>query len=248
MDMKKESRRKNKVTLIQKHVNNIIGPKIDLFDWIRGETLDEIAAFLEKMKVPFAYLPDLLQKPDIYPGKTIGLEQIIERFLNVTISRHYKIIQDKGLPIKFVLNMVRKNLFQGGWSVNRYSIITMATRRGDDAQKDIFTSRIDEPPRLISIKKKVHKAKSKPKPKKRVPKVKTIKKGKVKTPNICKEGTKINQCDYCGAYIKIRYTSNFIHVNICQNPKTHYFCSKECKINWIFAPLEKKVRLLEGQN
>jgi YHS domain-containing protein len=51
-----------------------------------------------------------------------------------------------------------------------------------------------------------------------------------------------NQCDYCGAYIKIRTTNNFIHINIRQNPKTHYFCSKECKINWIFAPLEDKVK------
>jgi hypothetical protein len=220
------------VTLIQKHVNNIIGPKIDLFDWIRGETLDEIAAFLKNMNIPFDCLPDFLENPIIYPGKTIGLKQIIERFLNLTISKYYKEIRAEGLPIKFVINTIRENLFQGGWNINRYSNITVATREGDDARKAVSASRIDEPHRLSPVKNKIPKTKSKLKPKKRDPKVKTIKKVKI--------SAKPNQCDYCGAYIKIRYTSNFIHINICQNPKYHHFCSKECKISWIFAPVEKK--------
>jgi hypothetical protein len=216
------------VTLIQKPVaDTFIEPKIDLFDWIRGETLNEIAIYLKNMNIHFDYLPDFLENPAIYPGKIIGLEQIIERFLNVTISKYYKKIQAEGLPIKFVINMVRKNLFEGGWDINRNLNITMATRGGDDARKDIITSRIDEPPRLLSVKNKGYKTKSKPKPKKRGPKVKTIKKVKI--------SAKPNQCDYCDAYIKIRTTNNFIHINIRQNPKTHYFCSKECKINWIFG-------------
>ena len=220
--------------------DNIVDVHLWLIDQIREETLDAIANYLKNMNIPFDCLPDFLENPIIYPGKTIGLKQIIERFLNLTISKYYKEIQAEGLPIKFVINTIRENLFQGGWNINRYSNITVATRGGNDARKAVSVSRIDEPPRLISIKKKVHKAKSKLKPKKRVPKIKTIKKGKVKTPNICKEGTKINQCDYCGDYIKIRYTSNFIHINICQNPKYHHFCSKECKISWIFGLNEKR--------
>ena len=212
------------MTLIQKPIANLlVEPKIDLFDWIRRETLDEIDNFLKKIKIPFDCLPDFLEKPIIYPGKSVGINQIIERFLNLTISKHYKEIQAERLPVKFVINSVKESLFQGGWDVKRDSNIMVATRGGDDARKAINTSRIDEPPRLLLVKNKVHKAKSKPKPKKRGPKVKTIKKVKI--------SAKPNQCDYCDAYIKTRK----IHVNIRQNPKTHYFCSKECKINWIFG-------------
>ena len=217
----------------QNVVGLIIGPKRDLIDQIRDETLDEIDNFLKNMNIPFDYLPDFLLNPAIYPGKIIGLKQIIERFLNVTISKYYFKIQQEKLSVKFVINTVRANLFQGDRYVKRFKNITMATRGGDDARKVINPSRIDEPPRLTLLKNKVHKAKSKPKPKKRAPKIKTFK--------VYREDVELRgSCAYCGAYIKIRHTSNFIHVNICQNPRKHYFCSKECKINWIFAPLEKK--------
>jgi len=215
------------LTITQNPVaNNLVEPTIDLFDWIRGETLNEIAIFLKKMKVPFDYLPDLLQKPDIYPGKTIGLEQIIERFLNITISKHFKTIQAEGLPIKYVIDNIRKNLFQGGWSVKKYQNITMATIGGDDAQKSLSTSRIDEPPRLLPVKNKVHKVKSKPKSKKR-----SKRSVKIKVPTKDKRRDISNQCDYCGDYVKTRKT----HVNICQNPSHHRFCSDKCKISWIFG-------------
>jgi hypothetical protein len=208
--------------------DNIVDAHLWLIDQIREETLDAIANYLKNMNVPFDCLPNFLKNPIIYPGKIVGLEQIIERFLNLTISKHYKEIQAEGLPVKFVINSVRESLFQGGWSINRNLNITVATRGGDDARKAVSTSRIDEPPRLLPVKNKGYKTKSKPKPKKRGPKVKTIKKVKI--------SAKPNQCDYCGVYIKTRK----IHVNICQNPKTHHFCSDECKINWIFAPLEKE--------
>ena len=221
------------MTLIQKSVvNNLVEPKIDLFDWIRGETLNEIAIYLKNRNIHFDYLLDFLESPAIYPGKTIGLKQIIERFLNLTISKHYKTIQAEGLPIKYVIDNVRKNLFQEGWSFNRDLNITMATRGGDDARKAISPSRIDEPPRSLPLKNKVHRAKSKPKPKKRVPKIKAFK--------VYREDAELRGlCKHCGANIKIRYTSNFVHVNICQNPARYHFCSKECKINWIFGLNEK---------
>ena len=216
--------------------SNIVDAHIWLIDQIREETLDAIANYLKNMNIHFDYLPDFLENPIIYPGKTVGLKQIIERFLDKTISKYYKKIQVEGLPIKFVIDNVRKNLFQGGWDIRRYSDIMVATRGGGGARKALSASRTDEPPRLLSFKKKVRKAKLKPK--KRGPKVISFK--------FPKEGAKLRgSCDYCGGYIKIRYTSNFSHVNICQNPKNHYFCSKECKINWISTLLERKVKPLE---
>lgn len=216
---------------IQKSVNNLVEPKIDLFDWIRGETLNEIAIYLKNRDIRFDYLPDFLENPAIYPGKIIGLKQIIERFLNKIISKHFKAIQAEGLPIKYVIDNVKKNFFQGGWSVKKYQNITMANGGGDDARKALSTSRIDEPLRLLPVKNKVHKVKSKPKPKKRGPKTKTIKKGKI--------GAKLNQCDYCGANARLIK----IHVNICQNPTRHHFCSDKCKRSWIFGlnQINKKI-------
>ena len=214
-------------------VDTFVGPKRDLIDRIRDETLAEIDNFLKNMNITFDYLPDFLLNPAIYPGKIIGLKQIIERFLNVTISKYYFKVQQEKLSVKFVINTVRANLFQGDRYVKRFKNITMATRGEDDARKAINPSRIDEPLRSLPIKNKAHRAKSKPKPKKRGPKVKTIK--------TYREDVELRgSCAYCGAYIKIRHTSNFIHVNICQNSTHHHFCSKECKINWIFSLNEKK--------
>ena len=206
--------------------NNIVDDHLWLIDQIREETLQKIGGFFDSINIEFGDLLKFLKNPVIYPGKTIGLEQIIERFLNVTISNYYKKIQTEGLPIKFLINTVRENLFQGSWNVKRDLNITMATRGGNDARKALSTSRIDEPPRLISIKNKTYKAKSKQKPKKR-----SKRSVKIKVPMKDKRRDISNQCDYCGAYVKTRKT----HINICQNPPHHHFCSKECKISWIFG-------------
>ena len=214
-------------------IDPIVEPKPGLIEQIRDETLDEIDSFLKNMNIPFNYLPDFLKNPNWYPGNKItGLKNIIERFLEKTISKYYFKIQQENLPVKFVIDTVRANLFQGGWTVNRDLNITMATRGGDDARKAISPSRIDEPLRSLPIKNKAHRAKSKPKPKKRGPKIKAFK--------VYREDIELRGlCKHCGTNIKRRYTSNFIHVNICQNPARHYFCSKECKINWIFGLNEK---------
>jgi len=175
-----------------------------------------------------------LKNPSSYPGNKItGLKQITERFLDLTVSKYYKKIQQEKLSVKFVINTVRANLFQGGRDVKRNQNITMVKRGGDGARKAISPSRTDEPPRLLIVKNKGRKVRPKSKPKKKITKVKTFK--------FYKEDAELRgSCAYCGDYIKIRYTSNFIHVNIDQNPAHHYFCSKECKINWISALLEKK--------
>lgn len=41
---------------------------------------------------------------------------------------------------------------------------------------------------------------------------------------------KPNLCENCGKIIK---NSNVDFTNICQNPKTRYFCTKLCKREWI---------------
>ena len=47
------------------------------------------------------------------------------------------------------------------------------------------------------------------------------------------------RCESCGKLVK-QYQSNydrpykFIFINITQEPAKHYFCSKKCKIEWIF--------------
>ena len=213
--------------------NNIVDDHLWLIDQIREGTLQKIEDFFDGINIEFGDLLKFLRNPVIYPGKIVGLEQIIEQFLNLTISNYYKKIQAEGLTIKFVINTVRENLVKGSWNVKRDLNITMATREGDDARKAVSASRIDEPPHLLIVKNKGRKVRPKSKPKKKITKVKTFKFYK-------KDAELRGSCAYCGAYIKIRYTSNFIHINIGQNPAHHYFCSKECKINWIFAPLEKE--------
>ena len=37
-------------------------------------------------------------------------------------------------------------------------------------------------------------------------------------------------CENCGKIIK---NLNIEFTNICQNPKTHYFCTKICKCEWL---------------
>lgn len=199
---------------------------LDLFNTILEQTLKEIASFLNNRDIEFGFLPEFLINPHAYPGKKItGLRQISEKFLQDIISKYYFIIQAQGLPVKFVINLVRENLFQGGWNINTTSHIRMATRGGDDARKAISTSRIDEPPRLIIVKNKAPKVRSKSKSKSKK------KKKQVRTYGKSKRGL----CEYCGANAKPRATRSTTHINISQTPTHHHFCSKECKIAWIFT-------------
>lgn len=41
---------------------------------------------------------------------------------------------------------------------------------------------------------------------------------------------KLNSCENCG---KLIHNSNVEFTNICQNPKSHYFCTKNCKREWL---------------
>ena len=200
----------------------------DLFNTILEQTLKRIANFLKNRDIEFGYLPDFIINPQSYPGdKITGLRQISEKFLQDIISKYYFKIQAQGLPVKFVYHSLIKALFQKGIEFNKTSQITVATRGGDDARKVVSTSRIDEPPRLLIVKKKAPKVRVKSNSN-------IISKKKIKQVTTSKMGRK-GLCEYCGAYIKKRTTSTNTHINIFQNPTHHRFCSKECKIAWIFS-------------
>ena len=95
--------------------HNIVDNHLWLINDIKGETLKEIAIYLKNRSIPFGYLPDFLKSPNLYPGNKItGLKDIVERFLNLTISKYYFKIQAERLPVKFVYNLIMKILFQEG--------------------------------------------------------------------------------------------------------------------------------------
>jgi len=53
-------------------------------------------------------------------------------------------------------------------------------------------------------------------------------------------------CELCGKPLKL-YQRNydrpykFVFINITQEPAKHYFCSKKCKIEWIFNPNKHQI-------
>ncbi len=47
-------------------------------------------------------------------------------------------------------------------------------------------------------------------------------------------------CETCGKLIKGRL-KGCVLINIFQNPIKHYFCSKTCKVNWIYRRQERNL-------
>lgn len=93
--------------------DNIVDNHLWLINDVKGETLKKIAIYLNNRGIPFGYLPDFLNSPDLYPGNKItGLKEIVERFLDLSISKYYFKIQAEGLPVKFVFQTIMKILFQ----------------------------------------------------------------------------------------------------------------------------------------
>ncbi|MFW9865294.1 MAG: hypothetical protein ACFFEN_04275 [Candidatus Thorarchaeota archaeon] len=42
-------------------------------------------------------------------------------------------------------------------------------------------------------------------------------------------------CEYCGkTIVGTKWNKEHNHINICQEPAKRFFCSRQCKINWIF--------------
>jgi len=218
-----------KIANIQKPVDyNSVEPKLELIDLVREATLKNIDDYFKNRGILIDNLLDYLKKPTIYHGTSIGLKQIIEWFIDKSVSKYYKKIQTKGLSIKYVINTIRENLFQGGWEVKRRSNIIITSREINNSQEVINTVKINDTPRLLITQNKDHKVRPRPKPKSKIPS-----KGKIK--EVKNERGRKRLCEYCGSNIRRRVANEILHINIGQNPTHHYFCSKECKTEWIYA-------------
>jgi len=45
----------------------------------------------------------------------------------------------------------------------------------------------------------------------------------------------IIECESCGKRIKNnKWNKEHLHINICQEPIKRFFCSRECKLKWVF--------------
>jgi hypothetical protein len=45
----------------------------------------------------------------------------------------------------------------------------------------------------------------------------------------------ITECEFCGKRIvRNRWNKKYQLINVCQQPKRRFFCSSQCKLNWIF--------------
>ena len=45
----------------------------------------------------------------------------------------------------------------------------------------------------------------------------------------------VPNCEFCGKdIVGSKWNKEYHHINICQNPIKRFFCSRQCKLNWIF--------------
>ncbi len=45
----------------------------------------------------------------------------------------------------------------------------------------------------------------------------------------------VPNCEFCGKKIVgSKWNKEYHHINICQEPIKRFFCSRQCKLRWIF--------------
>lgn len=93
--------------------NNILEPKLEIIEQIKGETLQEIAQFLRKRGIHFGIITEYLRNPVNYPGNSQAIKLIVEKYLIDTISNYYFQIQQEKLPINYVIKTIMKMIFRG---------------------------------------------------------------------------------------------------------------------------------------
>ena len=48
----------------------------------------------------------------------------------------------------------------------------------------------------------------------------------------------MRNCEFCGKNIVgTKWNKEHIHINIAQKPKKRFFCSRQCKLKWVFKNL-----------
>ncbi|MFX1366733.1 MAG: hypothetical protein ACFFCE_19730 [Promethearchaeota archaeon] len=46
----------------------------------------------------------------------------------------------------------------------------------------------------------------------------------------------VPKCEFCGkSIVGSKWNKEYHHINICQEKKKRFFCSRQCKLNWIFT-------------
>ena len=45
----------------------------------------------------------------------------------------------------------------------------------------------------------------------------------------------VPKCEFCGKNIAgSKWNKKYHHINICQEPIKRFFCSRQCKLKWVF--------------
>jgi len=45
----------------------------------------------------------------------------------------------------------------------------------------------------------------------------------------------VPNCEFCGkTIVGSKWNKEYHHINICQEPIKRFFCSRQCKLRWIF--------------
>ena len=96
---------------------NYMEQYLDLLDQIKAFTLEKTALYLRNRSIKFNYLIDYLRNPRNYPGDAVvGPRKIIDKFLRDAISQNFRFIKQLELPIKFVYQLVMKDIFGGDFT------------------------------------------------------------------------------------------------------------------------------------
>ncbi len=45
----------------------------------------------------------------------------------------------------------------------------------------------------------------------------------------------VPNCEFCGkSIVGSKWNKEYHHINICQEPIKRFFCSRQCKLRWVF--------------
>ena len=45
----------------------------------------------------------------------------------------------------------------------------------------------------------------------------------------------VPNCEFCGkSIVGSKWNKEYHHINICQEPIKRFFCSRQCKLKWVF--------------